>query len=110
MDTFPIDEAALVAFFIESTTWGIQLVTFILCVWTLVQTNRVSMPRHINPLLLYATALIVIGTLDISFSLYHVLRAFVYYKGQGGADLVFQELSDYVTVLRVRSVATARDT
>ena len=106
MSSFPIDEARLVAFFLESSTWGIQLVTYVFCVWTLTQSNRASKRPLVNTPFLYASALIVIGTVHTSFAFYHILQAFVYFKGRGGADAVFNQLSSYVTVVEVCVIST----
>ncbi|KZT66480.1 hypothetical protein DAEQUDRAFT_767947 [Daedalea quercina L-15889] len=102
MSSFPISEAELVALFMESVAWGIQIVTFAQCVSALFGTAAGTRgPRRVNrTLLVWAVALFVWGTLDISFSVYRNLTAFVYYTGPGGSDEVFDQISDYVTVLR----------
>ncbi|KAH9841155.1 uncharacterized protein C8Q71DRAFT_890987 [Rhodofomes roseus] len=100
MPPFPISEAELVALFMESVTWGIQIVTFTQCVWALFETAKGG-PRRVNvTLLTWAIALFVWGTLDISFSVYRNLTAFIYYTGPGGSNEIFNQISDYATVLR----------
>ncbi|KZT66479.1 hypothetical protein DAEQUDRAFT_767946 [Daedalea quercina L-15889] len=100
MLNFAIDEAELVALFMESAAWGMHFVTAIICIYTLVSTSRASR-RPLNiPLLAYAIVLFGLGTLDISFAVRRNLQAFVYYQGEGGATTIFNQISDYVTVLR----------
>ncbi|KAH9920622.1 uncharacterized protein B0H18DRAFT_589125 [Fomitopsis serialis] len=100
MSNFGIDEAQLVALFMESAAWGMQFVTTAICIYTLVSTSRMS-KRPLNiPLLVYAIMLFSFGTLDVAFALHRNIQAFVSYKGQGGPDIVFNQISDYVTVLR----------
>ncbi|TFY60916.1 hypothetical protein EVJ58_g4847 [Rhodofomes roseus] len=100
MSDFGIDAAQLVALFMESSAWGMQFVTMVICVYTLVSTSRTTR-RPLNiPLLAYAIVLFGFGTLDIAFALHRNLQAFVSYKGVGGPDAVFNQISDYVTVLR----------
>ncbi|KAH9920623.1 uncharacterized protein B0H18DRAFT_1121857 [Fomitopsis serialis] len=92
MSSFPISEAELVAFFMESVTWGIQIVTFTQCVWALFETAKGG-PRRVNIILLtWAIALFVWGTLDISFAVYRNLTAFIYYTGPGGSSEIFDEI------------------
>ncbi|EPS96972.1 hypothetical protein FOMPIDRAFT_61202 [Fomitopsis schrenkii] len=104
MSSFPINLAQLVAFFMESVTWGIQIVTFTQCVWALFEAGKnEGGRRRVNmTLLTWAVALFVWGTLDISFAAYRNITAFVYYTGPGGSIEIFSQISDYVTVLRVR--------
>ena len=104
MSSFPINLAQLVALFVESVTWGIQIVTFTQCVWALFATAKNNGGRRrVNiTLLAWAVALFIWGTLDISFAVYRNITAFVYYTGPGGSIVIFSQISDYVTVLRVR--------
>lgn len=104
MSSFPINLAQLVALFMESVTWGIQIVTFTQCVWALFGAGKSEGGRRrVNiTLLAWAVALFVWGTLDISFAIYRNITAFVYYTGPGGSIEIFSQISDYVTVLRVR--------
>lgn len=48
-----------------------------------------------------AVALFLVGTLDVSFNLYHNIIAFCLYTGPGGAEGEFERLSNWVNVLRV---------
>lgn len=99
MSGFPQGEAELVAFFIESVMWGIQLVTFILCLWMITGTvnSRTAKQRTIFTFtswpLVYASGLFTIGTVHLCLSLYDILQAFVFYKGVGGADNQYNEIS-----------------
>ena len=92
----------------ESAAWGVQIVTFTICIYTLVGTSR-KLKRQVNAsLVTYAVVLFGLGTLDIAFAVYRNLQAFVYYEGEGGAATIFNQLSDYVTVLRVSTIRSRR--
>lgn len=104
MPKFGIAEAQLVALFMESAAWGVQIVTVTICISTLLGTSR-KLKRPLNvPLVAYAIVLFGLGTLDIAFAVYRNIQAFIYYEGEGGAAVIFNQLSDYVTVLRVSTV------
>lgn len=107
MSSFPINLAQLVAFFMESVAWGIQIITFTQCIWALFEADKsVGGRRNVNvTLLTYAVALFVWGTLDISFAAFRNITAFVYYMGPGGSIEIFSQISNYVTVLRVRTTS-----
>ncbi|KZT69503.1 hypothetical protein DAEQUDRAFT_690628 [Daedalea quercina L-15889] len=47
-----------------------------------------------------AIALFIVGTLDVSFNLYHNLTAFILYTGPGGAEGEFERLSSWANVMR----------
>ncbi|EED84797.1 predicted protein [Postia placenta Mad-698-R] len=100
MSTFPIAEAQLVALFMQSVTYGIHAVTFSVCIWKLIDKLR-SGKGHVNwPWIFVAVALFTIGTVDVSFNLYHNLSAFIFYKGPGGAEEEFMAFSSWINVMR----------
>ncbi|KAF9814806.1 hypothetical protein IEO21_04914 [Rhodonia placenta] len=100
MSTFPIAEAQLVALFMQSVTYGIHAVTFSVCIWKLIDKLR-SGKGHVNwPWIFVAVALFTIGTVDVSFNLYHNLSAFILYKGPGGAEEEFMAFSSWINVMR----------
>ena len=104
---FGIAEARVVALFMESAAWGVQVVTVTICIYTLIGTSR-KLNRPLNtPLVAYALVLFGLGTLDIAFAVYRNIQAFIYYEGQGGAAAIFNQLSDYVTVIRVSTLSVS---
>lgn len=104
MPKFGIAEAQLVALFMESTAWGVQIVTVTICIDSLWGTSR-RLKRPLNiPQVIYAIILFRLGTLDIAFAVHRNIQAFIYYEGEGGAAVVFNQLSDHVTVLWVSAV------
>ena len=101
MSSLSITDSQLVGLFIEAAAWGIQLVTFVLSVWTLAERARASNLRLMNPLLVYASTLFLIGTLDVSFALIQNLQMFSYDGGCSGDGIPHQP-PNYVLTLRVR--------
>ncbi|TFY62721.1 hypothetical protein EVJ58_g3676 [Rhodofomes roseus] len=99
--SFPITEAQLVALFMEAVAYGIHVVTFIQCLYTwFLRLRDPSKPSRSWPWMSVAVILFAIGTLDVSFNLYHNLYAFVIYKGPDGAESQFNDLSNWVNVMR----------
>lgn len=45
-------------------------------------------------------AMFTIATLEMGFGLQHVLEAFIYFKGSGGAKEEFADISNWVNVMR----------
>lgn len=106
MSSLSVTDAQLIGLFIEAAAWGIQLVTFIFSIWTLSKKARASKLRLVNPLLVYASTLFLIGTLDVSFALCQDLQLFGY-NGEGGANGSLHQPSNYVLALRVRPMREA---
>lgn len=99
-----IAEGQLIALFMQSIAYGVHLVTFVICVSTLLDrpNGRLHlMSSAYGPWLLIAIALFVVGTIDVSFTFYHSLVAFIFYTGQGGAARVFDDISNWVNVMKV---------
>ena len=59
------------------------------------------------PWVAVAVVLFFIGTIDVSFNLYHNLLAFVFYDGGQDAQGEFRDLSDWVDVMRVSAASSA---
>ncbi|OSX68007.1 hypothetical protein POSPLADRAFT_1100493, partial [Postia placenta MAD-698-R-SB12] len=100
MANFPIQEAQLISLFMQSTVYGVHVVTFLMCMWALLRPSNSGRPVN-WPWLSVAVILFAIGTADVSFNLYHNLIAFIYYTGLGGAQAQFEDLSSWVNVMRV---------
>lgn len=106
VSSFPISEAQLVALFAEGVAYGMHAVTFTICMWTWVHRSKASRSARSWPWMSIAIALFIVGTLDVSFNLYHNIVAFCLYTGPGGAEGDFKKLNNWVNVLRVSRNAT----
>ena len=78
---FPITEARIVGLFVESVTYGINLVSFGFCLNALLgfgtkrkRINEINWPMTIISILIF-----VVSTLGICLAFWIVLRAFVFY-------------------------------
>jgi hypothetical protein len=101
MDKFPIDEAQIVALFMEAVAYGIYLVTLGLCVKALFWGSTGQKDRYNWPLVAVAGLMCVFATSDLAFRLLHNLDAFIFYKGPGGPDVEFEDISYWVNVMKV---------
>ncbi|KAJ7678566.1 hypothetical protein B0H14DRAFT_2552661 [Mycena olivaceomarginata] len=107
MDKFPITEAQIVALFLESVFWGFYIVTFVLCLRSLLFKSSWDLKRRseINwPMLLVVLAMCVFTTLDVSIGLMHNIEAFTLYNGAGGAQEEFSNISDWVNIVKTVDV------
>ncbi|EED78466.1 predicted protein [Postia placenta Mad-698-R] len=100
MPVFPIDEAQLVALFMQSVTYGVHVVTFTICMWKLVKKFRSGQGSAHWPWTVIAIALFANGTVDVSFNLYHNLIAFIFYRGNGGAEEEFTASTTWLNLIR----------
>ena len=102
MSKFPVDEAQLVALFMESVTYGIYLVTLGICAHVLFW-DRQGLRQRINwSMVTVVTLMAVFSTLDVALGLRHNLDAFIFYTGPGGPDGEFDNISNWVNVMKVR--------
>ncbi|TCD63101.1 hypothetical protein EIP91_006005 [Steccherinum ochraceum] len=90
MASFPLDIAQLVALFVESVLYGAFLMTFGMCVHAL-WNSQLSGSSQKRMFIAVALLLFLFATSDVAFGLRHLIDAFIYYRGSGGA---IQELSD----------------
>jgi hypothetical protein len=51
-------------------------------------------------MLIVVTFMCLFATLDIAFGLRHVLDAFIWYRGPGGAEEDFEDISNWVNVMK----------
>ena len=98
---FPLAEAQLVALFMQSVAYGVHVATFSMCMYTWVKLRDTPRTARSWPWVAVAVILFLIGTIDVSFNLYHNLLAFVIYDGGRDAQGEFRDLSDWVDVMRV---------
>ena len=105
MPDFGISEAQLVALALEAAFWGIFIVFYASCMHALLVTldgNYLRRTSAINwPMVVVATAMFFIGTLDVALGLYNNIRAFVQWKEEGGSDEEFTIISDWANVMKV---------
>ncbi|KAK7035831.1 hypothetical protein R3P38DRAFT_2909264 [Favolaschia claudopus] len=107
MEDFPITEAQIVALFLESVFWGIYLVTFFLCIRSLLFDLNLERRRlsDLNwPMLIVTLSMCVFATLDVAVGLLHNIQAFVQYNGPGGAAEEFSHISDWVNIVKTVDV------
>lgn len=101
MGAFPVDEAQIVALFMEAVAYGIYLVTLGMCIQVLFWGRTGRKERYNWPLVAVAASMFIFATFDVSFGLRHNLDAFIFYKGSGGPDAEFEDISYWVNVMKV---------
>ncbi|EPS95147.1 hypothetical protein FOMPIDRAFT_131222 [Fomitopsis schrenkii] len=97
---FPIAEAQLTALFLQSIAYGIHVVTFAACIYAWLSRSRASSVSGRWLWMAVATALFIVGTIDVSFNFYHNLVAFIFYTGPGGPTGEFESFSSWINVIR----------
>ena len=102
MGAFPVDEAEIVAMFAGCVSYGIYLVTFGMCIHALFWGPTGRKERYNWSLVAVAAGMFIFATLDIAFALRHNLDAFIFYQGPGGPTAEFEDISDWVNVMKVR--------
>ncbi|KAI0026659.1 hypothetical protein K488DRAFT_65467 [Vararia minispora EC-137] len=104
MPNIPVDEAQIVALFVESVLYGVFLVTFGMTIRVLLfnraDSSIIRSGRQYYFFLAVAFAFLVVATFDEAMVLRHVLDAFVYYKGPGGPIGEFLIISYWVNVMK----------
>ncbi|TFY75787.1 hypothetical protein EWM64_g8223, partial [Hericium alpestre] len=98
MPTFSIAEAHIVALFLQSIFYGIFLITFAQSLLVLRRSRRTFRQRRCS--FIIALLFFIFGTLDIAFLLRQVVDAFIYYTGPGGANVRFEDISDWGNAMR----------
>ncbi|KAM5545449.1 hypothetical protein V8D89_000487 [Ganoderma adspersum] len=96
---FPIDVAQIVALFLESLFYGLYLVSFGMCMYTMLTSSQPRRGQR-SMFLVVALLLFVFATLDVALLLRHVLDAFIWYQGPGGALAEFSDISYWVNVMK----------
>ena len=78
---------------------GLHLVSFGVCMYTMLIKSG-SRQSQYNVFLVVTLLLFFFATLDVALLLRHVLDAFVWYKGPGGAIAEFSEISYWVNAMK----------
>ena len=78
---------------------GLYLVSFGMALYSLLMSGKSSASQR-NYLLVVVLLLFTFATLDVAFLLRHVLVAFIYYKGPGGAIGELSDISYWVSVMK----------
>jgi len=98
--TFPINEARIVALFMEAVGYGIYLVSLVYCVRLLLWDKNGNRKPKLNWVIIATTTLIAIFvTMDLAFNLRHVLDAFIFYTGPGGPIEQLTAISNWLNVM-----------
>ncbi|RPD71692.1 hypothetical protein L226DRAFT_547169 [Lentinus tigrinus ALCF2SS1-7] len=101
--SFPIDTAQLVALYMQCIFYGAVLITvgygLRVLLWS--RDGQFKGRTHINWIMVGVTmAMFTIATMEMAFGLIHVLQAFIYYTGPGGAKGELSDISNWVNVMR----------
>ncbi|KAF9528352.1 hypothetical protein CPB83DRAFT_854456 [Crepidotus variabilis] len=99
---FSIEAAKLTGLFLESILFGGLLISYAFCLETLFfNKGRRKPPADVNwPMVAVSSILLGVATMDLSLGFYHVLKAFVFLNGEGGAVTVFADISNWVNITR----------
>jgi len=101
---FPITQTHLTGLFVEAILFGIHLITLGFCLRTLFTTG--SRRRRWDEvhweMVAVSLALFTVAVIDLTLAFYHDLKAFVFNTGQGGAMTEFVNISDWITICKVR--------
>lgn len=97
------DLAGLIALIIECILYGIYLISLSKCIsiWLIPRAAYIQKPRFPPVLGTMTVCLAVFATLDVSFSIYAAIVAFVKYRGPGGPLAVYMDISSWVSVSKV---------
>jgi len=96
---FPLDEAEIISLFVESIFYGVYLISFGECMRVLFSGAGVQSGIN-RAMLVVAISMAIFGTLDLALALRHVLDAFIWYRGSGGAIAEFENISSWIQVTR----------
>ncbi|KAJ3553789.1 hypothetical protein NM688_g3430 [Phlebia brevispora] len=100
MSNFPVDEAQIIALFMESIAYGAFLVSQGMCYHVLLYDQR-GPRRTVNwAMFIITTVMAVFATFDVALGLRHNLEAFIFYAGPGGPDGEFDDISNWVNVMK----------
>lgn len=101
--TFSVAEAQLTALLLEAIGYGILLVTFGICLHTLFTRRGSSQGSpNINSLMVaVASIAFFLSSFNIALAITSNLRAFIYYRGEGGPSEAFSMAPHWITFTKV---------
>lgn len=100
MRDFSIGPAQIVALFMTCIFYGMLLVTTGLCLnILLLKKARTTLSHHIA--LAATLCMLAIASNDAALGLVHVLDAFAYYAGPGGAEAELSHVSSWINVVKL---------
>jgi len=95
-DAFPLVEAQIISTWMGSVTFGIMLVSFFICIRTLLTSDSALNPISFRVLLAVSILMAILDGADKSLQLRHMLDAFIYYTGPGGPKELFENTKNWV--------------
>ncbi|KIP04646.1 hypothetical protein PHLGIDRAFT_129367 [Phlebiopsis gigantea 11061_1 CR5-6] len=95
----PIDVAQILALFMETLFYGLYLVSFGVCMYTMFIVGRSTTRQRVFNFAI-AILLFTFATLDVALLLRHVLDAFIWYHGPGGATEELGDISYWVSAMK----------
>jgi len=95
-DAFPLVEAQIISTWMGAVTFGIMLVSFFICIRTLLTSDSALNPISFRALLAVSVLMAILDGADKSLQLRHMLDAFIYYKGPGGPNELFEQTKNWV--------------
>lgn len=98
---FAITAGYLVAQFLGCIGFGLSLATCYLATKSLFKTPVAAFTGARWGLFAVSTLMTVIGAIAVGEMLQHVLNAFVYYQGEGGATAELFDIKDPVNLIHV---------
>ncbi|KAI0035999.1 hypothetical protein K488DRAFT_41943 [Vararia minispora EC-137] len=105
MSEFPLDVAQIVALFLESLFYGLNLVSFLSCMHALLFIKHDGSNGQYIYFMGTTLFFFTFATLDVVFLLRHVLDAFIWYKGGGHALEELLILSCWVSAMKTFTYA-----
>ncbi|KAF8188727.1 hypothetical protein BJ912DRAFT_1106823, partial [Pholiota molesta] len=93
--------AKLISIFIESTLYGVYILSFVLTCWVLVK-KRQSAHSINKSMIIISTLMFLIATLHISVSYVRIIKAFIILRNEpGGTYAFFIRLSEFTYVFEM---------
>ncbi|RPD54892.1 hypothetical protein L227DRAFT_334113 [Lentinus tigrinus ALCF2SS1-6] len=100
--SIPLDTAQLIAMYLQAIFYGMALITVAYGLRVLLWSSdgHLKSKGSVNWIMVGTTlAMFTIATVNMAFVLQHILEAFIYYKGPGGPNAEFNDISNWVNVM-----------
>jgi hypothetical protein len=101
-----LSEAYLAGLVSTSILYGISVTTYYVCVRALFPGGSGRKPLTLVRCILFAvaTGMWLDATVGVGQMLRHMLNAFIYYEGEGGADMGLSDIRDPMNIVHVRMI------